>query len=181
MSQTFNKCNLGIVTKGSWLGEENCLLDGSLPQLYSAIGIGEVKAFALDREEFMSKFPPETKQEMENAVYGKLQKLREKLQAQNQMKRKVELMDYQTANLARTMNHMQQIYPLSNLSMQKKMNRNYNEKANGNALKIMALMNGENERLREETEVKLRQERKAAKQSFKSVIHNKQKLIFQEY
>jgi hypothetical protein len=36
--------------------------------------------------------------------------------------------------------------------MQKKMNRNYIEKANGNSLKIMTLMNAESERLREETE-----------------------------
>ncbi len=26
VSSTFNRTNLGIVTKGSWLGEENCLL-----------------------------------------------------------------------------------------------------------------------------------------------------------
>lgn len=72
------------------------------------------------------------------------------------MKKKVELMDYQTANLAKTMNHMQQIYPMSTLSLQKKLNKNYTEKASGNSLKIMTLMNGENERLREETEIKLR-------------------------
>lgn len=138
------------------MGEENCLLEGSLPQLYSAICIGEVKALSLDREEFLSKFPPETKRELERAAYTKLHKLREKLQSQNHMKKKVELMDYQTANLANTMNHMQQIYPLSTLSLQKKLNKNYTEKANGNSLKIMTLMNGENERLREETEMKLR-------------------------
>ena len=87
VSQTFNRCNLGIITKGSWLGEENCLLDGSLPQLYSAICVGEVKALSLDREEFLSKFPPETKRELERAAYAKLHKLREMLQSQNHMKK----------------------------------------------------------------------------------------------
>ena len=31
LSHTFNKTNLGFVTKGQWIGEENCLLNGDLP------------------------------------------------------------------------------------------------------------------------------------------------------
>ena len=61
VSHTFNKSNLGIVTTGSWIGEESCILRGEVPQVYTAVAVGEVKAFALNCDDFMNKFPSETK------------------------------------------------------------------------------------------------------------------------
>jgi hypothetical protein len=31
LSHTFNRTNLGFVTKGQWIGDENCLLNGEIP------------------------------------------------------------------------------------------------------------------------------------------------------
>ena len=58
-------------------------------------------------------------------------------------------MDQKTAHLAETMNHMHTIYPVSNLTLKKKMNKAYTEKVNSNPLKILTLMNGGAEKLRE--------------------------------
>ena len=72
VSHTFNKSSLGIVTAGSWVGEETCLLDNELHQFYSAVCETEVMAFEIDVEDFLAKFAPEIKREVEARVYDKL-------------------------------------------------------------------------------------------------------------
>ena len=57
LSHTFNKTNLGFVTKGHWVGEENCLLNGELPQIYQAICETSVKAFEVDKSDFIAVIP----------------------------------------------------------------------------------------------------------------------------
>ena len=79
VSNTFNKSNLGIVTAGTWIGEESCLLKNEIPQVYTAIALTEVKAFGIDINDYMNKFPSETRKEMVQAVYAKLFKLRDKM------------------------------------------------------------------------------------------------------
>lgn len=59
--------------------------------------------------------------------------------------------------------------------MQKKLNMNYNERAQNNPLKILTLMDARLENLREQTDFK------TGKASFKSVIHNKKKQFFEDY
>ena len=173
MSHTFNRSNLGIVTTGSWIGEESCVLRGEIPQVYTAVAVGEVKAFALHCDDFMNKFPSEAKVQVKQAVYTKLFKLRDKMQSQNQLKKTMEQMDLKTAHLAHTINHMNTIYPVSNLAFKKRMNKEYAEKTNNNPFKILTLMNGGAEKLREEIEQRHMQGNADKKPSFKSEIHNR--------
>lgn len=79
-------------------------------------------------------------------------------------------MDIKTRSLAQTLNHMNNIYPLSNLSLKKKFNNAYNERSENNSTKILTLMNGGQEKLREDTEKMLRQAN--SNPSYKSKIYN---------
>lgn len=116
LSHTFNKTNLGFVTKGQWIGEENCLLNGDLPQIYSAVCETTVKAFEVDKSDFISVIPQEIVQAMCDSMYNKLFKFREKMLLENQKKRNIEGMDNATMSMASTVDHMQRIYPGSTLS-----------------------------------------------------------------
>lgn len=56
LSHTFNKSTLGIVTAGTLIGEENCVLEGELPQFYSAICETEVRVFYLAAADYNRRF-----------------------------------------------------------------------------------------------------------------------------
>ena len=83
-SKTINKNNLGSVSNGVWIGDENALLNGELPQIYSAIAIGEVRAFEVSLDDFNSVIHPEIIKAMTERAYDKLFALREKLSNENQ-------------------------------------------------------------------------------------------------
>lgn len=95
------------------------------------------------------------------------------MQSQNEMKKTMEQMDLKTAHLAQTINHMNTIYPVSNISFKKRINKEYSEKTNNNPFKILTLMNGGAEKLREQIELKHMEENSDKKPSFKSEIHNR--------
>ena len=80
VSQTFNKCNIGIVSTGKWIGEETGMLKGQIPHFYSAICLTDVKVFEIHFEDFMTKFPNEIKRHLEMQVYPKLYEFRDKLE-----------------------------------------------------------------------------------------------------
>lgn len=182
VSHTFNKSALGIVTSGSWVGEETCLLDNELHQFYSAVCETEVMALEIRVEDFMAKIAPEIRREVEARVYDKLYLFRDKMNRVNTVKRTIEEMDPLTKNLAATVNHLQRMYPSSTLELHKKLiHRTYQEKADRNPRKILALMNGRSESQREETDGIKFQGAEMHERTFKSQIHNKKKKIFQAY
>jgi hypothetical protein len=110
-SNTINKNNLGQVGQGTWIGEESPLLNGELPQIYTAIAIGEVHAFQVSSEDFFNVVPPEIIKALTEKSYSKLFMVREKLQVENQKRQKIEKMDHKTEFLAKTVDHMQSIFP----------------------------------------------------------------------
>ena len=100
----------------------------------------------------------------------------------NTVKRNVEEMDPLTKNLAATVNHLSRMYPSSTLELHKKLiHRTYQEKADRNPRKILALMNGRSESQREATDGLKFQGAEMHERTFKSQIHNKKKKIFQAY
>ena len=89
-SKTINKNNLGSVSNGVWIGDENALLNGELPQIYSAIAIGEVRAFEVDLDDFNSVIHQDIIKVLTDKAYEKLFKLREKLNNENEKRTKIE-------------------------------------------------------------------------------------------
>ena len=57
LCDTFNKCTLGVISEGKWIGDETAILNGELPQIYSALCVSEVKAYQLSVEDFKLRFP----------------------------------------------------------------------------------------------------------------------------
>lgn len=96
---------------------------------------------------------------MTDRAYTKLFALREKLHHENQKKLQIENMDHNTQYLAKTVNHMQTIFPSSTLIYQKRANKLFNEKAKNNPFKIISLADGRRESHNKDTN------------SFKSEIH----------
>ena len=94
-----------------------------------------------------------------DSMYNKLFMFREKMLLENQKKRNIEGMDNVTASMANTVDHMQRIYPGSTLSYQKKANKLLREKAQNNSLKIVSLMDGRRESHREQSEIKIHNEK----------------------
>mmetsp|Transcript_16737 Transcript_16737/g.25797 ORF Transcript_16737/g.25797 Transcript_16737/m.25797 type:complete len:130 (-) Transcript_16737:967-1356(-) len=125
-------------------------------------------------------FPYEIRKEMETNTYEKLYAMRDKFAEEIDLKKTVEHQDKRTATLPKTVNHIKKIYPASTLSMQKKFNKGFYEKSQGNAFQLMSLMDGRLEKAREDTEMALMKD-KGGKQSFKSKIFNTQKKIYKEY
>ena len=126
LSHTFNKVSFGIVSAGKWIGEEPVILNGQLPQLYTATCVTEVKAYQLNVTDYQIRFPQDTKTEMETLTFQKLYELREKFRQQNELKYKIEKMDVNTKNLPNTVQHFKKVYGHANLHMQKKLIKNYN-------------------------------------------------------
>lgn len=93
----------------------------------------------------------------------------------------MENMDSFTAHIAKTINHMGTIFPQATLHYRKRVNKDFNERANKNPFKIMSLMDGRLEKGREDTERKKLEADPTLKRSYKSVIHNTKREIFREH
>jgi hypothetical protein len=83
LSHTLNKSILGVVSTGKWIGEETVILQGELPQLYSAVCLTEVKAYELNVEDYKIRFPQDIKTALEAQIYPKLYEFRDKFRKQN--------------------------------------------------------------------------------------------------
>jgi len=107
---------------------------------------------------------------MESVCYGKLYKLRDTLKRGDENKTAMENMDSRTQHFAKTMSHIQHIYPKSTLAYQKRMNQDLVERSKNNPMQMITLMDGRQERSREEIEQKRLRELPNRQQSYKSVI-----------
>jgi hypothetical protein len=145
ISNTMQKSNLGSVSQGQWIGDENALLDGELPQLYTAVAMGEVRAYEVILEDLKFVMPKEMVHLLTEKAYDKLFAMREKFMAINERRNKIEKMDLNSAFKIRTVNHMQSIYPSSNLHYQKRANIMLSEKARSNPFKIMSMADSRRE------------------------------------
>ena len=149
LCSTFNKSTLSSLARGQWLGEEFELTRGSVPSFYSAVCESSVRLLCIDRFSFNECMPADCLKQMEKNAFTKLFKMREMLKNENQIRKELEGRDRGSKYLAKTVNHMQNIYPIATLQTQKKISQIYNKKADGNPFKIVTLREGRLESKRE--------------------------------
>lgn len=174
---TFNKSTLASVSNGIWIGEEFELTKGKVPVFYSAYCETDVVMIVINKTKFHEKMPPEIQRKMEDRAYAKLETFNNKLKTENEKRTRIESMDTGSKYLAKTMHHMQNIYPAATLQTQKKINAIFNKKAEGNPFKIVTLMEGRLESKINKLEPGAHQERS----NYKTVMYKRQKEIFENY
>ena len=129
-----------------------------------------MRALEVDLYDFNTVIHQDIIKILTEKAYEKLFTLREKLLNEHEKRNKIELMDPNTAFQAKTVNHMQTIFPSSTLNYQKRANKILKEKAKNNPFKIISLADGRREGLN-----------KGQKTTYKTEIHNSQRQIFAEY
>lgn len=79
ISKTTIQNNIGVLSKGQWLGEEYALLQ--IPLLYTAVPInGDAKLIKIQLTDFQSKIPQEVRSALEVKTMEKMDWVRERLE-----------------------------------------------------------------------------------------------------
>jgi len=84
-----------------------------MPILYSAIAATQVKVLRLNLEDLSQKFPHDVVSELETKCMNKLHWIKERMEALHKTRREISKLNVETAKIGKTVNHVQNIYPIS--------------------------------------------------------------------